>query len=87
MKKSAGTAQHDPLIAIAGGGGVPLCNSMGTVWTADYLKGTADGITVVKSPALKGFQVLSATPKAAKTTSDEPRRKSAKKAWTKCRHL
>jgi Mn-containing catalase len=41
---------------------------------------TADGITVVESPALKGFQVLSATPKAAKTTSDEPRRKSAKKA-------
>jgi hypothetical protein len=79
MKKSAEAAQHDPLIAIAGGGGVALCNSMGTVWTADYLKGTADGITVVKSPALKGFQVLSATPKAAKTTSDEPRRKSAKK--------
>ena len=48
---------------------------------------TADGITVVKSPALKGFQVLSATPKAAKTTSDEPRRKSAKKAWTQGRHL
>jgi Mn-containing catalase len=39
---------------------------------------TADGIMVVESPALKGFQVLSATPKASKT-SDEPRRKSAKK--------
>jgi putative SOS response-associated peptidase YedK len=33
-----------------------------------------------KSSALKRFQVLSATPKAVKTTSDEPRRKSAKKA-------
>jgi hypothetical protein len=28
MKKSAEAAQHDPLIAIAGGGGVALCNSM-----------------------------------------------------------
>ena len=36
---------------------------------------TADGITVLESPALKEFQVLSATPKAAKTTSDQPRRK------------
>jgi len=35
----------------------------------------------------EGFQVLSATPKAAKTTSDEPRRKSAKKTWTQGRHL
>ena len=33
---------------------------------------TADGIMVVESPALKGFQILSATPKAAKATSDEP---------------
>jgi Mn-containing catalase len=42
MKKSADAADHDPLIAIAGGGGVTLCNSMGTSWTADYLKITGD---------------------------------------------
>jgi Mn-containing catalase len=42
MKKSADAAEHDPLIAIAGGGGVALCNSMGTYWTADYLKITGD---------------------------------------------
>jgi Mn-containing catalase len=42
MKKSADAAEHDPLIAIAGGGGVALCNSMGTSWTADYLKITGD---------------------------------------------
>jgi manganese catalase len=42
MKKSADAAEHDPLIAIAGGGGVSLCNSMGTSWTADYLKITGD---------------------------------------------
>jgi Mn-containing catalase len=42
MKKSADAAEHDPLIAVAGGGGVALCNSMGTSWTADYLKITGD---------------------------------------------
>jgi Mn-containing catalase len=35
-------AEADPLIAIAGGGGVSLCNSMGTSWTADYLKVTGE---------------------------------------------
>jgi len=42
MKKSAAAAEHDPLVAIAGGGGVTLCNSMGTAWTADYLKITGE---------------------------------------------
>jgi Mn-containing catalase len=42
MKKSADAAEHDPLVAIAGGGGVTLCNSMGTAWTADYLKVTGE---------------------------------------------
>src|SRR6195952_1512419 len=42
MKKDAGAAEHDPLIAIAGGGGVALCNSMGNAWTADYLKVTGE---------------------------------------------
>jgi Mn-containing catalase len=42
MKKSVDAAEHDPLIAIAGGGGVALCNSMGNAWTADYLKITGE---------------------------------------------
>ncbi len=42
MKKDADAAEHDPLIAIAGGGGVALCNSVGTSWTADYLKVTGE---------------------------------------------
>lgn len=32
----------DPLIAIGGGGGVGLFNSMGDAWTADYLKVTGE---------------------------------------------
>jgi Mn-containing catalase len=35
-------AEADPLIAIAGGGGVNLFNSMGNAWTADYLKVTGE---------------------------------------------
>jgi Mn-containing catalase len=35
-------AEADPLIAIAGGGGVNLFNSQGTPWTADYLKITGE---------------------------------------------
>src|SRR3954467_7650187 len=42
MKKNADAAEHDPLIAIAGGGGVALCNSMGNPWTAAYLKITGE---------------------------------------------
>jgi Mn-containing catalase len=42
MKRSADAASSDPLIAIAGGGGVGLCNSMGNSWTADYLKITGE---------------------------------------------
>jgi Mn-containing catalase len=42
MKKDADAAEHDPLICIAGGGGVSLCNSMGNAWTADYLKITGE---------------------------------------------
>jgi Mn-containing catalase len=34
--------EADPLIAIAGGGGVALQNSMGDAWTADYLKITGE---------------------------------------------
>jgi Mn-containing catalase len=42
MKFSRDEAEADPLIAIAGGGGVNLFNSMGSPWTADYLKITGE---------------------------------------------
>src|ERR1700744_2301875 len=42
MKSDRGAAEADPLVAIAGGGGVSLVNSMGDAWTADYLKITGD---------------------------------------------
>ena len=41
-KKSRQAAEADPLIAIAGGGGVSLFNSQGDAWTADYLKITGE---------------------------------------------
>ena len=42
MKFDREAAEADPLIAIAGGGGVNLYNSMGNAWTADYLKITGE---------------------------------------------
>jgi Mn-containing catalase len=42
LKSLRDAAETDPLIAIAGGGGVNLFNSMGTAWTADYLKITGE---------------------------------------------
>ena len=42
MKFDRDAAEADPLIAIAGGGGVGLVNSMGDAWTADYLKITGE---------------------------------------------
>jgi Mn-containing catalase len=42
MKFSRDEAEADPLIAIAGGGGINLFNSMGNPWTADYLKITGE---------------------------------------------
>jgi Mn-containing catalase len=42
MKFIREDAEADPLIAIAGGGGVNLFNSMGNPWTADYLKITGE---------------------------------------------
>jgi Mn-containing catalase len=41
-KKSANAAEADPLVAICGGGGATLTNSMGAPWTADYLKITGE---------------------------------------------
>src|ERR1041385_5270373 len=42
LKSVRDEAEADPLIAIAGGGGVNLFNSMGNAWTADYLKITGE---------------------------------------------
>jgi Mn-containing catalase len=42
MKTDRDAAEADPLVSIAGGGGVTLCNSMGDAWTADYLKITGE---------------------------------------------
>src|SRR6059058_4715220 len=42
LKSDRDAAHADPLIAIAGGGGVNLYNSMGDPWTADYLKITGE---------------------------------------------
>jgi len=42
LKSKRSAAEADPLIAIAGGGGVALHNSQGNPWTADYLKITGE---------------------------------------------
>jgi hypothetical protein len=42
MKFDREAVEADPLIAIAGGGGVNLFNSQGNAWTADYLKITGE---------------------------------------------
>jgi Mn-containing catalase len=41
-KLSRDAADADPLIAISGGGGVGLFNSVGNAWTSDYLKITGE---------------------------------------------
>lgn len=38
MKKALAQAEENPLVAITGGGGLNLYNSVGNPWTADYLK-------------------------------------------------
>src|ERR1700723_321518 len=42
MKENREAAEADPLIRIAGGGGVALVNSVGNAWTGDYLKITGE---------------------------------------------
>lgn len=42
LKTQREAAESDPLITIAGGGGVNLYNSAGNPWTADYLKITGE---------------------------------------------
>ncbi|HLI82861.1 MAG TPA: manganese catalase family protein [Bryobacteraceae bacterium] len=41
-KHHRSAAEAEPLLAIAGGGGVDLRNSMGNAWTTDYLKITGE---------------------------------------------
>jgi len=42
LRSKRTAAEVDPLIAVVGGGGVALRNSMGNAWTADYLKVTGE---------------------------------------------
>jgi Mn-containing catalase len=42
LKTKRSDAEEDPMVAIAGGGGVNLYNSAGDSWTADYLKITGE---------------------------------------------
>jgi Mn-containing catalase len=42
LKTNREAAEADPLITIAGGGGVGLFDSMGNAWTANYLKITGE---------------------------------------------
>lgn len=42
MKSERAAAEADPLVTIAAGGGIRLCNSAGNGWMADYLKITGD---------------------------------------------
>lgn len=42
LKTKSEAAEADPLVTIAGGGGLNLYNSMGNPWTADYLKITGE---------------------------------------------
>jgi Mn-containing catalase len=42
LKTNREAAEADPLVTIAGGGGVALIDSMGNAWTANYLKITGE---------------------------------------------
>lgn len=42
LKTNREAAEADPLVTIAGGGGINLYNSQGNAWTADYLKITGE---------------------------------------------
>jgi len=42
LKTNREAAEADPLVTIAGGGGLNLFNSQGNAWTADYLKITGE---------------------------------------------
>src|SRR6202789_3043740 len=42
LKENREAAEADPLLRIAGGGGIALVNSVGNAWTGDYLKITGE---------------------------------------------
>jgi Mn-containing catalase len=42
LKENREAAEADPLLRVAGGGGIALVNSMGNAWTGDYLKITGE---------------------------------------------
>lgn len=42
LKTNREAAEAEPLVTIAGGGGVNLCDSMGNAWTSTYLKITGE---------------------------------------------
>ena len=42
IARTMDSAQTDPLIAVACGGGVSLCNSVGNPWTAAYISATGE---------------------------------------------
>ncbi len=42
LKENREAAEADPLLRIAGGGGIALINSIGNAWTSDYLKITGE---------------------------------------------
>jgi Mn-containing catalase len=60
LKSDRRAAHADPLIAIAGGGGVALFNSMGDAWTADYLKITGELDVIFTKPKARPASVLAA---------------------------
>ena len=49
MKTNRELADADPLLAICGGGGINLVNSMGDAWTANYLKITGESEVDLRS--------------------------------------
>jgi len=46
LKTNREAAEADPLVTIAGGGGVALFDSMGNPWTATYLKVTGNWMSI-----------------------------------------
>ena len=53
LKTDREAAEADPLITIAGGGGVNLFDSMGNAWTANYLKITQASLTSISAAILR----------------------------------
>ena len=81
LKSLREAAEVDPLIAIAGGGGINLFNSMGNPWTADYLKITGEldvdlrsniaAEAVIKSPNIRTLPISALIAEAIGRTAAE----------------